>query len=169
MLPHLFTETHTSDTKAGELDTRVGSDRLDFPRNRRGVGCWTPIWNRRAYPFRPGGYGHVSWEHPPATSWLPAKTSVGGRCIKESAARWTVRCFRDSSVSKPGSRLSEHTPGFQEDAGMDTENDIPRRRCQAESSGRCMPGGTLTVRPKTWNPRRTVLSPGWMNGRRTPM
>ena len=57
MLPHLFTETHTSDTKAGEL-TPEWADRLglpqgiaggggggEAPRNSRWLwGRWTPIW-----------------------------------------------------------------------------------------------------------------------------
>ena len=44
MLPHLFTETHTSDTKAGEL-TPEWADRLGLPQGIAvAVGALDAIW-----------------------------------------------------------------------------------------------------------------------------
>ena len=126
MLPHLFTETHTSDTKAGEL-TLSGQTGLDFPEES---------------PWPLGALAHMGAVG--ASVALGILTRIMGNihlrhhgCGKdgadavsrESAARWTVRCFRDSSVFAGQSAFGDIYAWFRKMLAW-TLKDIPEEARQ---------------------------------------
>ena len=166
MLPHLFTETHTSDTKAGEL-TPEWADRLGLPRGIAvAVGALDAHMGAVGASVAPGILTRIMGTST-CDIMVAGKDEVGGRCIKGICGQV------DGSV----------LPGFIGfEAGQSAFGDIYAwfRKMLAWTL-KDIPGGEarqkvldgmlveLTREAQDMEPSEDgVVALDWMNGRRTP-
>lgn len=166
MLPHLFTETHTSDTKAGEL-TPEWADRLGLPRGIAvAVGALDAHMGAVGASVAPGILTRIMGTST-CDIMVAGKDEVGGRCIKGICGQV------DGSV----------LPGFVGfEAGQSAFGDIYAwfRKMLAWTL-KDIPGGEarqkvldgmlveLTREAQDMEPSEDgVVALDWMNGRRTP-
>ncbi len=166
MLPHLFTETHTSDTKAGEL-TPEWADRLGLPQGIAvAVGALDAHMGAVGASVAPGILTRIMGTST-CDIMVAGKDEVGGRCIKGICGQV------DGSV----------LPGFVGfEAGQSAFGDIYAwfRKMLAWTL-KDIPGGEarqkvldgmlveLTREAQDMEPSEDgVVALDWMNGRRTP-
>ena len=166
MLPHLFTETHTSDTKAGEL-TPEWADRLGLPQGIAvAVGALDAHMGAVGASVAPGILTRIMGTST-CDIMVAGKDEVGGRCIKGICGQV------DGSV----------LPGFIGfEAGQSAFGDIYAwfRKMLAWTL-KDIPGGEarqkvldgmlveLTREAQDMEPSEDgVVALDWMNGRRTP-
>ena len=166
MLPHLFTETHTSDTKAGEL-TPEWADRLGLPQGIAvAVGALDAHMGAVGASVAPGILTRIMGTST-CDIMVAGKDEVGGRCIKGICGQV------DGSV----------LPGFIGfEAGQSAFGDIYAwfRKMLAWTL-KDIPGGDarqkvldgmlveLTREAQDMEPSEDgVVALDWMNGRRTP-
>ena len=166
MLPHLFTETHTSDTKAGEL-TPEWADRLGLPQGIAvAVGALDAHMGAVGASVAPGILTRIMGTST-CDIMVAGKDEVGGRCIKGICGQV------DGSV----------LPGFIGfEAGQSAFGDIYAwfRKMLAWTL-KDIPGGEarqkvldgmlveLTREVQDMEPSEDgVVALDWMNGRRTP-
>ena len=166
MLPHLFTETHTSDTKAGEL-TPEWADRLGLPRGIAvAVGALDAHMGAVGASVAQGILTRIMGTST-CDIMVAGKDEVGGRCIKGICGQV------DGSV----------LPGFIGfEAGQSAFGDIYAwfRKMLAWTL-KDIPGGEarqkvldgmlveLTREVQDMEPSEDgVVALDWMNGRRTP-
>mgnify|MGYP001210478106 FL=1 len=111
MLPHLFTETHTSDTKAGEL-TPEWADRLGLPRGIAvAVGALDAHMGAVGASVAPGILTRIMGTST-CDIMVAGKDEVGGRCIKGICGQVDGSVLPGFVGFEAGSRLSEtSTPG----------------------------------------------------------
>lgn len=156
MLPHLFTETHTSDTKAGEL-TPEWADRLGLPQGIAvAVGALDAHMGAVGASVAPGILTRIMGTST-CDIMVAGKDEVGGRCIKGICGQVDGSVLPGFIGFEAGqSAFGDIYAWFRKMLAW-TLKDIPEGRPGRKFWTACW--WNSPVRPRTWNPPRTVLSP----------